>query len=152
MGTLTNKPTDRPLPLLTQLATPKKPIGPDQLCPSAKEHAAQLAINLIDGKWKIEILCGLQQGPIRLGQLRRSIPVASRKMLTEQLRRMEKDGLIVRTDLSSRLRHVEYSLSERHGVALLQLINVLAAWGTEYQSRDNASTLDANEVPSSSDH
>lgn len=151
MGTLT-KPTDRPLPLLTQFATTKKPIGPDQLCPSAKEHAAQLAINLIDGKWKIEILCGLQQGSIRLGQLRRSIPVASRKMLTEQLRRMEKDGLIVRTDPSSRLRHVEYSLSERHGVALLQLINVLAAWGTEYQSRENDSTLDANEAPSSSDH
>ena len=151
MGTLT-KPTDQPLSLLTQFATTKKPIGPDQLCPSAKEHAAQLAINLIDGKWKIEILCGLQQGSIRLGQLRRSIPVASRKMLTEQLRRMEKDGLIVRTDLSSRLRHVEYSLSERHGVALLQLINVLAAWGTEYQSRENDSTLDANEAPSSSDH
>lgn len=139
MSTLTNKPTDRPLTLLTQFAATNKPIGPDQLCPSAKEHAAQLAINLIDGKWKIEILCGLQQGAIRLGQLRRSIPVASRKMLTEQLRRMEKDGLIVRTDLSSRLRHVEYSLSERHGVALLQLINVLAAWGAEFQSRENAS-------------
>jgi DNA-binding HxlR family transcriptional regulator len=70
-------------------------------------------------------------------------------MLTEQLRRMEKDGLIVRTDLSSRLRHVEYSLSERHGVALLQLINVLAIWGTEYQARENASTPDANAEPTS---
>jgi hypothetical protein len=44
-------------------------------------------------------------------------------MLAQSLREMERDGLIIRTDLSGRLRHVEYSLSDSGGLAVLQLIN-----------------------------
>jgi DNA-binding HxlR family transcriptional regulator len=55
-------------------------------------------------------------------------------MLTQQLREMERDGLIVRTDLSSRLRHVEYSLSNARGFAVLQLISTLGKWSTQYAS------------------
>lgn len=102
------------------------------LCSSEKERAAQLAINLIHGKWKMEILCELEHGVARLSQLRRSMPNASAKMLTMHLRQLEQDQLIVRTDLSRRLRHVEYSLSQPHGFATLELINILAAWGAEY--------------------
>ena len=60
--------------------------------------------------------------------------MASKKMLTQHLREMEKDGLIVRTDLSGRLRHVEYSLSESAGFAVLQLINTLTEWSSQYAS------------------
>src|SRR5258708_35958603 len=76
-------------------------------CPADYDQSVQFAITLIQGKWKIGILSSLQRGPARLSQLRRMFPQASKKMLTQHLREMERDGLIVRTDLSGRLRHVE---------------------------------------------
>jgi DNA-binding HxlR family transcriptional regulator len=114
-------------PSTNQTITKQERVNPDRLCPSTKERTAQLAINLIHGKWKMEILCELQHGPIRLSRLRKALPEASRKMLTRHLREMEKDDLILRTDFSSRLRHVEYSLSESHGLAILQLIDMRPA-------------------------
>ena len=57
------------------------------------ELPAQLAISLIQGKWKMRILSQLQQGPVRLSQLRKMFPGASKKMLTQHLREMEEDGL-----------------------------------------------------------
>ena len=53
-------------------------------------------------------------------------------MLTQHLREMEKDGLIIRKDLSGRLRHVEYFLSDSMGFAVLHLISTLTKWGKEY--------------------
>jgi DNA-binding HxlR family transcriptional regulator len=113
------------------------------LCPREKEHAAQLAINLIHGKWKMEILCKLEHGANRLSQFRRSMPRASKRMLTMHLRQLEKDHLIVRTDLSRKLRHVEYSLSKSHGVATLQLIDMLAAWGKAHVARQQSTGLNS---------
>jgi DNA-binding HxlR family transcriptional regulator len=103
-------------------------------CPAEEDQSVQFAIALIQGKWKIGILSSLQRGPARLSQLRRMFPLASKKMLTQHLREMERDGLIVRTDLSGRLRHVEYSLSDSRGLAVLRLINVLTEWGSRYAS------------------
>jgi DNA-binding HxlR family transcriptional regulator len=67
-----------------------------------------------------------------LGELRRIFPEASKKMLTQHLREMEKDGLVIRKDLSGRLRHVEYFLSDPLGFAAVQLIDTLTRWGREY--------------------
>jgi DNA-binding HxlR family transcriptional regulator len=97
-------------------------------------QSVQLAIALIHGKWKIGIISNLQRGPVRLSQLRKMFPQASKKMLAQHLREMERDGLIVRTDLSGRLKHVEYSLSGSRGFAVLQLINTLTEWGSQYAS------------------
>ncbi len=103
-------------------------------CSSPDDYSVQFAITLIHGKWKIGILSSLQRGSSRLSQLRRMFPEASKKMLTQHLREMERDGLIIRTDLSGRLRHVEYSLSDSGGLAVLQLINTLTEWGSRYAS------------------
>ena len=103
-------------------------------CPGEEDQSVQLAIALIQGKWKIGILSNLQRGPVRLSQLRRMFPQASKKMLAQQLREMERDGLIIRTDLSCRVRHVEYSLSDSGGFAVLQLINTLTEWSSRYAS------------------
>jgi DNA-binding HxlR family transcriptional regulator len=66
-------------------------------------------------------------------------PKTSKNMLTQHLREMETDGLVVRKDLSGRLRHVEYFLSDSMGFAVLQLISTLTRWGREYQpSKGNA--------------
>jgi DNA-binding HxlR family transcriptional regulator len=59
-------------------------------------------------------------------------PEASKKMLSQHLREMEKDDLVIRKDLSGRLRHVDYSLSDSMGFAVLHLIGTLTKWGREY--------------------
>lgn len=96
------------------------------------ECSAQLAVNLMQGKWKTRILSRLQQGPARLGELCRLLPQASKKMLAQHLREMERDGLVVRKDLSGRVLHVEYSLSESGGYAALCLISMLQNWSNEH--------------------
>jgi|SRR6185437_6372465 len=99
---------------------------------SSAECPAQIALNLIHGKWKTRILSRLQYGPARLGELRRLLPQASKKMLAQHLREMERDGLVVRKNLSGRVLHVEYSLSESGGHAALQLIRMLQHWSNEH--------------------
>ena len=107
----------------------EKASGPRQF--SSQEQAAiRFTVALVQGKWKIGILCRLQQGPARFGDLRRLFPQTSKKMLTQHLRQMEQDGLIVRTDLSAQVPHVEYSLSNLRGRSVLNLIDFLAQWGT----------------------
>lgn len=96
------------------------------------ECSAQVAVNLIRGKWKTRILSRLRHGPTRLGELRRILPQASKKMLAQHLREMERDGLVVRKNLSGRVLHVEYSLSESGGYAALHLISMLQHWSNEH--------------------
>lgn len=96
------------------------------------ECSAQVAVNLIHGKWKTQILSRLRHGPVRLGELRRILPQASKKMLVQHLREMERDGLVVRKNLTGRVLHVEYSLSESGGYATVHLISILQDWSNEH--------------------
>jgi DNA-binding HxlR family transcriptional regulator len=94
--------------------------------------AAELAIDLLQGKWRIQILCVLREGPTRLGQLGRLIPSASKKVLTENLRKLHSAGLIVRNDLSSHVLHVEYDLAEPVKAATHEMLDQLAKWSDSY--------------------
>ena len=96
------------------------------------ESPVQLAISVVQGKWKMGILSHLQYGPIRLSQLRRLFPDASKKMLAQHLRELEADGIIVRSDLSGRRRHVEYCLNAAKRAAVFRLIDSLAEWGSHF--------------------
>jgi DNA-binding HxlR family transcriptional regulator len=91
-------------------------------------ESAQSALGLIRGKWKFAILVTMLDGPIRLGQLRRLIPRASKKVLVQQLHELEKDGIIVRTDLSRKIKHVEYTISAPLGLAVINLLGLLSDW------------------------
>jgi hypothetical protein len=62
----------------------------------------------------VQILCALLDGPVRLSQLRRLIPTASKKGLTANLRSLETLQLILRRDLSNSVLHVEYEIAEAH--------------------------------------
>jgi len=104
--------------------------------PTQEESAVRFAFRLLQGKWKISILCRLQEGPARLADLRRLLPQASKKMLTQHLRQMERDGLIIRTDLTGKVPHIEYSLSKSRGGAVSRLFQFLATWSAEYPARD----------------
>jgi DNA-binding HxlR family transcriptional regulator len=68
-------------------------------------------------------------GPVRLGQLGRLIPSASKKVLIENLRELESHGLIVRKDLSGTIRHVEYDFTEVMRPAMTQILDHLAEFG-----------------------
>jgi hypothetical protein len=67
-------------------------------------------------------------------------------MLTQHLREMEKDGLITRTDLSGRLRHVEYSLSDPHGLTVSRLFQMLVTWSAEYSKNCKEYPADGTSV------
>jgi DNA-binding HxlR family transcriptional regulator len=94
--------------------------------------SAQSVLGLIRGKWKIPILVQMIDRPVRLGQLRRLIPHASKKVLVQQLHELEKDGMIERTDLSGRIKHVEYTLSAPLGIAVINLVGTLSGWATRH--------------------
>jgi DNA-binding HxlR family transcriptional regulator len=105
--------------------------------PMRDEHteyscAAALAIEVLQGKWRIQILCVMREGPVRLGQLGRRIPSASKKVLTENLRNLESAGVVVRTDMSRQVRHVEYDLAEASKFAMHELLDHLAKRGELY--------------------
>jgi DNA-binding HxlR family transcriptional regulator len=94
--------------------------------------SAQSALNLVRGKWKITILVQMIDRPVRLGQLRRLIPGVSKKVLVQQLHELEKDGIIVRTDLSGKIKHVEYAVAAPLGVAVMNLLGLLSEWGNQH--------------------
>jgi len=92
-------------------------------------NTAFAATVLFQTKWRIQILCAMRSGPVRLGQLARLIPGASKKMLTQNLRQLEADGIIVRKDLSDIVLHVEYELNESEKEGVCALLDDLAKWG-----------------------
>ena len=84
---------------------------------------------LFQGKWKLHILCAMRSGPVRLGQLARIVPGASKKMLTQNLRQLEADGIVVRKDMSDLVLHIEYELDESTREGVCALLDHLAKWG-----------------------
>lgn len=94
----------------------------------------ELTLTLIGEKWKVLILRDLLTGTKRFGQLQRSIHGVSQKMLTQQLRSLEADGIILRTVYAEVPPKVEYSLTEL-GQSLLPVLKSLASWGMDYKER-----------------
>ena len=88
-------------------------------------------LRVVAGKWKPLILYFLaQDGPTRYGELRRAIRDVSDKMLIQQLKELEADGLVKRTDYREIPPRVDYGLTPL-GVSLAQALVPLCTWGTE---------------------
>lgn len=92
---------------------------------------------LFHGKWQVHILCAMRNGPVRIGQLGRLIPGSSKKVLTQSLRRLECEGLVVRRDLSELVLHVEYELHPQTRKSILDLLDCLAQWGADFANIPN---------------
>lgn len=92
------------------------------------------AIKAIEGKWKVDILYELSLAPRRFGRLRQAIPAVSEKMLTQQLREMEADGLVHREVFPELPAKVVYSLTEM-GKGLNEGAAALCQWGSEMRAR-----------------
>lgn len=89
-------------------------------------------IDVIEGKWKPIIVNALKQGTLRFGQLRRQTPEATRKVLTEQLRGLELDGIVVRKVFGQKWERVEYSLTS-YGRTLVPVLTLMAKWGRTHK-------------------
>jgi DNA-binding HxlR family transcriptional regulator len=92
------------------------------------------ALEAIGGKWKTLLLWQLHKAPARFGELKRLVPEISEKMLIQQLREMETDGLVHREIFAEVPPRVEYSITE-FGVELDNALIPLARWGKEYAGR-----------------
>ena len=80
---------------------------------------------LTRGKWRLRILLCLADGPLRLSQLRKALPGASKKVLVENLDGLVQLGVLERHDLSTRIRRVEYILSELSRERVIRLLSAL---------------------------
>ena len=100
----------------------------ESLPPGVVDYRCRATIAVIAGKWKTAIINTLYGGRLRFGALLRRIPNARRKVLTEQLRQLQRDGVVSRVALGARSQRVEYSLTE-YGRTLIPVITVLAVWG-----------------------
>lgn len=98
-------------------------------CPLGK------AMSALGSKWKPIIVLVIKDRKLRFGELAVRINVISRKVLTDQLREMEADGLVIREEFKEIPPRVEYSLTEK-GLALLPILYQLEEWETKYHVYD----------------
>lgn len=90
-------------------------------------------VQLIGSKWKLLIMRNLLARPWRFNELLKSLEGISQKVLTDSLRSMEADGIIIRTVFPEVPPHVEYSLSET-GESMRPIIMAMEKWGTDYKN------------------
>ncbi|MCR4264777.1 helix-turn-helix domain-containing protein [Nitratireductor sp. ZSWI3] len=91
------------------------------------------ALQAIGGKWKPSLLWALHLRPHRFAELRRLLPGISEKVLAQQLRRMEADGLVNRHDYGEVPPRVEYSITPL-GLSLNDAVTAMSKWGKQHES------------------
>ena len=92
-------------------------------------------VQLIGNKWKLLIIRNLLVRPWRFNELHKSLDGISQKVLTESLRSMESDGIVIRTVYPEVPPRVEYSLSEL-GETLRPILDAMEIWGMEYKQNN----------------
>ncbi|OBZ17048.1 MULTISPECIES: helix-turn-helix domain-containing protein [Bacillales] len=93
--------------------------------------SVEATLEVIGGKWKCVILCHLTHGTKRTSDLKRLMPNITQKMLTQQLRELEDDGIINRIVYNQVPPKVEYQLSE-YGQSLKSILDSLCNWGENH--------------------
>lgn len=103
----------------------KKLLPQDGICPVAT------TMDLLSSKWKVLIMRDLLQGTKRYSELQRSVAGISQKMLTQCLKEMEQDGLVIRKAYPEVPPRVEYHLSTL-GSSMCPIIDAMRDWGNKY--------------------
>ncbi len=93
---------------------------------------------LLQGKWKLQILCAMRSEPVRLSHLTRLIPSASKTALRASLRSLEAAKIVVRRDMSGIVLHVEYDFADDMRAAMSSLLDHLAQWGEILEGKEKA--------------
>lgn len=98
-----------------------------------KEYKCGIDVTLavVGGKWKASILWHLAPGTMRFSDLQRQFSGTTRKMLTQQLRELESDGLVHREVYAQVPPKVEYSLTEK-GKSIFPILEQMCEWGQGY--------------------
>jgi DNA-binding HxlR family transcriptional regulator len=91
------------------------------------------AVDVVAGKWKTFILWVLEEKPRRFGETRRLVAGIAEKVLAQQLRELEADGVVHRRTYAELPLRVEYSLTPK-GRRLMRALMLLDAWGQEHQA------------------
>jgi DNA-binding HxlR family transcriptional regulator len=108
--------------------------------PKIAAERVEQALKLVKGRWKLVILFRLFGGNVqRFSELERAIPGVSQKMLIQQLRQMERDGMVSRVTHPEVPPRVEYRLTE-WGQALCPALDALLRWAAK---RGTSSPVDA---------
>jgi DNA-binding HxlR family transcriptional regulator len=107
----------------------------------------EAAVDVFGGKWKSLILWWLQERTWRFAELRRQIPGITEKMLTQQLRELETDGIVDRRVYPTVPPKVEYSLTE-YGRSLKRALREICDWGRNHMERIGAVEISPDRVRS----
>lgn len=107
-------------------------------CTECFNCPVEATVQLIGGKYKAVILWHLMNKTLRYSEIHRLIPKATDKMLTQQLRELESDGLINRTVYPIVPPKTEYSLT-KFGKSLSPILDSMCNWGAEYLDSNNIS-------------
>lgn len=107
----------------------------DTTCP------AEITLAVIGGRWKVLILFQLFQEVKRFSELQRALKGITQKMLTQQLREMERDGIVQRTIYPQVPPKVEYRLTPL-GETLRPVVSAMCKWGLRQSGRETCATED----------
>jgi DNA-binding HxlR family transcriptional regulator len=99
----------------------------DQACPVVE------ILDDVGGKWSISVLVVATRGPVRFTELERAIPGISRRMLTLTLRKLERDGLLIRTIYATVPPKVEYALTDA-ARELQASLTALTEWAARHRA------------------
>ncbi|WP_435016927.1 winged helix-turn-helix transcriptional regulator [Tundrisphaera sp. TA3] len=97
----------------------------------------EAALAVVGGKWKVLVLWNLSQGRLRFGELRRRVAGINEKMLIQQLRELEADGVVSREDFREVPPRVEYAITP-FGITLAEALRPLCEWGKTHTARIEA--------------
>jgi DNA-binding HxlR family transcriptional regulator len=111
-----------------QQGTTRKRIAPPEPCP------LDATLQFLGNRWVPKILWYLCEGPMRFGELKRALDGVSSKVLTERLRTMEEEGVVIRTVLPTSPPQVEYALT-RLGLEFRPVFEVMVTVGAKLRRR-----------------
>ncbi len=103
----------------------------------------EVTIGLVDGKWKAMIIYHLMDGMKRFNELRRLMPEVTQRIMTNQLRELERDGLVARTVYAEVPPKVEYRLTEL-GRSMRPMMLEMLRWGENYIQAAKLAGCDRN--------
>ena len=108
----------------------------------------ELTVTILGGKWRVVILAYLKEGVHRYGELKRRLPGISGKVLTQQLRALDREGLIRRNIYSEVPARTEYRLTE-YGESLIPVLDAIYGWGLDHSKRRADARLELAGAPRS---
>jgi len=91
----------------------------------------QAVLDIIGGKWKVNILWHIGKDVKRFSQIKGDIPAITKKMLSQQLKDLEENGMVTRKIYAEVPARVEYSLTEK-GRSILPVMEAMCEWGKRH--------------------